>query len=294
MDLKKVEEAGNILDTVLKRAIEKAPKSTYIELAEFVENEIRKLGGEPAFPCNLSTNEQAAHYTPFFDDNRPLNGVVKIDCGVHVEGWIADAAVTVDLTGEYGTLVEAAEEALDAALSVIRAGVEVKEVGKVVEEVAKKYGFKPIENLGGHSLERYVLHAGLFVPNVPKGSGRFSEGMLVAIEPFISTGVGKVVDSNPIEIFSLTGRRSRSSRAERVRQEIEKSFNNLPFARRWLVKRFGSNSVQWLKLMILDGSIHPYPTLVDPKGVVAQAEATVIVEKDGVRVTAGKRGPGKL
>ncbi len=289
MDLKKVEEAGRILDQVLKEAVERAARSTYIDLAEYVEERIVELGGKPAFPCNLSTNEQAAHYTPFFGDERRLEGLVKIDCGVHVDGWIADAAVTVDLTGEYGFLVEAAEEALEAALSVIRDGVEVKEVGRVVEEVAKRYGLKPVENLGGHSLERYKLHAGLFVPNVPRGGGRFEEGMLVAIEPFVSTGMGKVIDSEPVEIFSLTGRRSRSSRAEKFRQQIEKEFDSLPFARRWLVERFGQNVTSWLKLMILDGSIHPYPTLIDPKGVVAQAEATVLVEKDGVRVTAGKR-----
>ena len=290
MDLKSLVEAGRILDEVLKEARKLAERSTYIDLAERLERKIVEKGGKPAFPCNISTNEQAAHYTPFLDDKRPLSGVVKIDCGVHIDGWIADAAITIDLTGEHGKLVEAAEEALQEALSVIRSGAEVKEVGRVVEGVAKKYGFKPVENLGGHSLGRYKLHGGLFVPNVPRGSGVFEEGMIVAIEPFITTGTGRVVDSSPVEIFSLTGRKSRSTRSEKIRVLIEKEYDGLPFARRWIVKRFGANATPWLKFLLLDGSLHPYPTLVDRGGVVSQAEATVVVEKDGVRVIAGDRG----
>jgi len=289
VDLKKLEEAGKILDRVLSEAVKKAAKSTYIELAEESETLIEKEGGKPAFPCNISTDQQAAHYTPYLGDRRPLEGVVKIDCGVHVDGWIADAAYTVDLSGEHGELVEAAEEALSAALSVIRDGVPVKRVGEAVSEVAERHGFRPVENLGGHSLERYTLHGGLFVPNVPRGEEKLKEGMVLAVEPFISTGIGKVIEVSPVEIFALTGRRSRSPRAEKLRSFIEKTYGTLPFARRWLARRFGENVTQWLRLMILDGSVKPYPVLADPKGVVAQAEATVVVEKDGVRIIAGKR-----
>ncbi len=288
MELKYYEEAGRILDRVLSEARKTVKEGIpLLEIAERLERKILKEGGKPAFPCNLSTNQEAAHYTPGPGDERVAEGVLKVDCGVHVEGYIADAAFTVDLTGEHGKLAEAAEEALQAALSVMRAGVDVREVGKAVEDVAKKYGFRPVENLGGHSLERYRLHAGLFIPNVPRGGGILEEGMVVAVEPFISMGRGFVKEVPPVEIFSLTGKKSRSPRAERVRGFIEKEYGPLPFARRWVAKKIPA-ATQWLKFMIIDGSVHPYPVLADTD-LVAQAEASVIVEKDGVKVFAGKR-----
>lgn len=289
MDFKKYEEAGRILDKVLKEAKRSIKDGdSLLEIAERLEGVILKEGGKPAFPCNLSIDNQAAHYTPGPGDQSRARGVLKVDCGVHVDGYIGDAAITLDLSGEHGKLVEAAEEALQNAISVIKDGVEVREVGRVIQETAKKYGYKPVENLGGHSIERYELHSGLFVPNISKGSGTLREGMVVAVEPFISEGVGRVSDSPPVEIFSLTGRRSRSPRAEKVRELLEKEYRRLPFARRWISKRLG-NATQWLKFLLIDGSITGYPVLVDRGGVVAQAESTLLVEKDGAKVLAGKR-----
>ncbi len=256
-------EAGRILERVMKewmRRIEKGMNDRVV--AEEIERALRT----PAFPCNLSKDREAAHYTPY--EGRPLEGVVKVDCGVHVDGYIADAAFTLDLTGEYGKLVEAAERALEEAVKSIKPGVRLKEVGERVERVVRSYGFKPVVNLGGHSIGRYTLHGGKFVPNVGRGEGVVSEGDVLAVEPFVSTGRGFVVEGNQVEIFSL---RKTSAMVGTLAR-----FKGLPFARRWLSDR----ELLTLTLLRKRGMVEEYPVLVDT-GIVAQAETTVIVEKDG-------------
>lgn len=282
--IKIYEESGRILDVVLKEARKTKEGDNLLQVAEKLEGLIRKLGGEPAFPCNLSIDRQAAHYTPSMEEKETAHGVLKVDCGVHINGHITDAAITIDFTGEWGKLVEAAEEALENALSVIRAGVSVWKIGEAVEEVAKKYGYRPIANLGGHTLGIYHLHAGLFIPNIPKGTAVLKEGDIVAVEPFITAGRGYVEEGPIVEIFSLTRRRGKSRVVEMARRDIEKRYKTLPFARRWLK----NISDVILRLMKREGVITGYPVLLDT-GIVAQAEATIVVEKDGVKVLAGKR-----
>ncbi len=284
VDFKRYEEAGNILAKVLKgvRIKEGMP---LLSLAEEIEEMVRRLGGEPAFPCNLSKDREAAHNTPAPNDRSVAEGVIKVDMGVHVDGYIVDAALTVDLTGEHGKLVEAAYESLSNALSVMRDGVDVKKIGEVVDETARRYGFRPIENLGGHSIDRYRLHGGLYIPNIPKGGGVLREGMVVAVEPFISEGEGRVVEGNRAEIFQIVRNTSRNPRVRNILESMRRAFDGLPFARRW-VEQVGIPS-QWIRFMVIEGSLKDYPVLLDRKGVVAQAEATVIIEKDGVRVLVG-------
>src|SRR4030043_1202871 len=89
-----------------------------IDICEKAENLIRKKGGKPAFPCNVSINEIAAHYTSPPNDTTkiPENSVVKVDIGAHVDGYLTDTAVTVCFNPEYTGLVETAERALKVAV----------------------------------------------------------------------------------------------------------------------------------------------------------------------------------
>jgi methionyl aminopeptidase len=130
-----------------------------IEIAEEIENFIKKKGFEMAFPVNLSINENAAHYTPTADDSYVLSGkeTIKVDVGARKDAYLGDCAITIDLSQHYSKLVEATEEALSNAISLVRAGRPVNEIGKVIEKTAEAKGFKPIRNLGGHGIERLTF-----------------------------------------------------------------------------------------------------------------------------------------
>jgi len=126
------------------------------EVAEKVESYIRELGGQPAFPLNISINEVAAHRTPMIGDDEviPEESVVKVDIGVHFNGYIADTAVTLVFNDKYNKLAEAAADALEKALLAVGPGVRFSKVGAVIETTIKKHGYKAIKNLSGHSLDR--------------------------------------------------------------------------------------------------------------------------------------------
>src|SRR5512137_2109735 len=92
-----------------------------IELCEKVEATIRKKGGKPAFPCNVSINEVTAHYTSPPDDKTriPEGSTVKVDLGVQIDGYVTDTAFTVSFNSEGRSMVTTAEQALKTALENI-------------------------------------------------------------------------------------------------------------------------------------------------------------------------------
>jgi len=268
------------------------PGAKLYDIAEFVERRIVELGGKPAFPCNLSINEIAAHYTPYKGDDSVLKegDYLKLDLGVHVDGYIADTAVTFRVGMEEDDLMAASKEALENAISVIRAGVKISEIGKVIEETIRGYGFNPIVNLSGHKIDRYKLHAGVSIPNIyrPNDSYVLKEGDVIAIEPFATTGAGQVIEVPPALIFMhIRDRPVRMAQARRLLMHIKKEYNGLPFAYRWL-QGFMPEGQLKLALAQLDrvGAIYSYQILREVRGgLVSQFEHTVIVEKDGAYIT---------
>ena len=285
--LEKYKAAGKILIEVRDAALELVkPGNRLLEVAEFVESSIRDRGGEPAFPCNISRNEEAAHATPSIDDETVFGeeDLVKLDIGVHIDGYIADSAVTVDLSGKYEELIRASEAALDEAIKIIHDGVSTVEIGEVIEEAIKERGYKPIVNLSGHGLVRYNSHAPPTIPNV-----KYEHGVIlrtndvIAIEPFATDGGGKVVESGNVEIYSLIKPKPvRMREAKKLLNEIKK-YHGLPFARRWLPRERLNLALRALKNT---GVLRDYPILrEEDRGLVAQAEHTVIVKEDGCEVT---------
>ena len=281
--IEKYRKAGKILSEAREEAARKVVEGeSLLTVAEFTENLIREKGGEPAFPVNISRNDEAAHATPSFNDKTVFGkDMVKLDIGVHIDGYIADTAVTVDLSGN-PKLVEAAQVALENALKFIHAGVNTSEIGGVVEDTIGSFGFKPIINLTGHGLEQYIQHAPPTIPNkrMPH-SVVLEEGDIVAIEPFATDGAGKIHDAGNAEIYHLISNRPvRHPSARALLQEIEK-YKTLPFAKRWLGERVDFALVQLVKA----GVIQPYPVLKEIKGgLISQAEHTILVTADGCEV----------
>lgn len=266
-------EAGKIAARVREEAVGRIKEDIpLLDIAEFAENRIKELGGNIAFPCNISINEIASHYTP--EDNshyfRP-GDVVKIDIGVHIEGYIADTASTVEIkTNHHGRLIRACEEALGNAISSTRGNTETRAIGKIIGETIKKYGFNVIKDLTGHGLERWKLHAGITIPNYRSlFSQRIEEDMVFAIEPFATYGKGNV-RYGEAHIFAVNGRVGTEAG-----QTVMSRFGTLPFARRW---------VPQIKIEELKG-LRKYFELIEAGGdIVAQSEHTVIVRECGCEV----------
>ena len=266
---------------------------SYLEIADKVESKIIENGGGLAFPVNISINEIAAHFSPKHDDEFTLrNGdVVKLDIGTHIEGYIADTAITVEIgSNKFDNMIKASSKALDNVVELIRPKISLFEIGKCVEDTIKSYGFKPINNLTGHSMQRYVLHAGMTIPNVADKSYRFKPriGDVLAIEPFATNGAGHVVSGEGSNIYLckkiFNPRIIRDNRVKIVYSKTKNKFKTLPFAQRWFEKQFSNSNILLRKLTFL-GMIKHYPQLIDAdKGIVTQKEHTLIITDGGCEV----------
>jgi methionyl aminopeptidase len=279
-------EAGEILAQVRDEAAERVEVGTsYLELTEWVEDRIHELGGELGFPLNISVDEEAAHGAAAPDDDRTIGEeMVKLDVGVHVDGWLADTAITIDLSGT-PDLVEASEEALDAALDVVEPGAHTGEVGAAIEDVIDGYGYNPVVNLTGHGLGHWDQHTEPNIPNRAVKQGvEFEVGDVVAIEPFATDGSGKVSEGSLEEIYALEHERTvRDRSARQALEQITEEFRTLPFARRWLDTPRAEMALRRLKTKDV---VHGYPVLKEDDGaLVSQREHTVIVTEDGCEVT---------
>ena len=279
-------EAGEILATVRAEAVERVEVgASHLEVAEHVEDRIRELGGQPAFPVNVSIDEEAAHATPTADDDATFGEeMVNLDIGVAVDGWLADSAITVDLSGN-PDLVEASAEALEAAIDLVEPGVQTGEIGAAIEETIDGYGYNPVVNLTGHGLGHWEQHTEPNIPNRAVSQGvELSIGDVVAIEPFATDGVGKVSEGSDEAIFALEEERSvRNRQAREVLEQVTDQFRTLPFATRWLDSSRAEMALRRLKRQDI---IHGYPVLKEADGqLVSQKEHTVMVTEDGCEVT---------
>ena len=217
--------------------------------------------------------------------------LVKIDLGAQVNGYIADTAVTVNYDPQYDSLVQAAENALQAAMSMIKVGVKSKDVGRKIQNTIMDMGFKPIANLSGHSLDQYTIHAGKTVPNMwTIGSFSFSENEAFACEPFVTTknALGFVRNGKIKNIFALASRkRTKDDEADKLLEYIWNNFNMLPFALRWIVKEWEEKEARrLLDFLVKKKVVKSYAILVEANGkTVAQAEHTFIPTETGVTIT---------
>jgi methionyl aminopeptidase len=270
-------EAGEIAAKVRKEAECEIKEGTpLLDIAEYAEKRILDLGAKPAFPCNISLNEIASHFTPQDGMLHFKNGdVVKIDIGVHIEGYIADTATTLEVgTNNHSRLIRSCEEALENALASIKDQAQTNTIGKIIEETIKKYGFKPVRDLTGHSLEQYNLHAGIMIPNYKSFfSRKIKKDMVFAIEPFATYGRGNIRNGKAY-IFAVNEKYK-----GKIAEEIRKRFGPLPFTKRW---------IPHIKIENMKG-LREYYELIEAEGeIVAQSEHTVIVNEEGCEVITRK------
>jgi methionyl aminopeptidase len=284
--LEKYLESGKLAAAILKESAQEIRVGrSYLELVESVEARVRNEGAALAFPLNVSLNEDAAHDTASTGDERVFakGDVVKFDLGVQIDGYIADTATTVDL-GNNALLLEASHEALEAAIRAVRPGVTAGELGAIVQNEIERRGYRPIANLTGHGLDQYVLHKDPTIPNIAINGGTvLEEGMAFAIEPFATTGSGRVGEKTRVEIYSQIAEKPVRIPSARAVMEQIRDRQGLPFSRRWL----GDKKMDLALLGLARSQIvHGYPVLADiPGSLVSQHEHTLIVTADGCIVT---------
>lgn len=261
--------------------------ASYNEIIASINEKIRELGALAAFPPQIALNDTAAHFLPQPGEDIILSDeVVKLDIGVCYNGAIGDCAVSVDLSGKYQSLVDAAEAALLNAEQSIRVGQPVREIGKIIEETIASYGFKPIRNLGGHGLGLYKIHTAPSIPNYDDGSKAIIKpGMTFAIEPFATTGAGFIDEKGLPAIFCFVATRPVRSKVASILLSKIKTFKGLPFAVHDLISeklpllqvKFGL--LELLKARVITGYA---PLLEQAHGMVVQAENSVLVDEEGI------------
>jgi methionyl aminopeptidase len=287
-------KAGKIAGRVLSLLEnEVRPSVKVLKICNLAEDMILEYGATGvAFPCNVSINNEAAHYTSPHADSKvfPDKGLVKVDIGAHVNGYISDTAITVDLDGSYENFIAASRDALEAAIEVVHPGVHVGEVGEAIERTIKKHGLKPVHQLSGHQLKQWMLHAGKNVPNIgQKISPTMNLGETYAIEPFATNGNGTIKSGRTTYIFSndLKNKKKLDHSALRVRNVSRQLFKSLPWAPRWLNSKVGGVDIDIaLKTLQRAGAIHGYPLLLEGKdGLVSQFEHSVFIGENGAIVS---------
>ncbi|MEW6069724.1 MAG: type II methionyl aminopeptidase [Candidatus Thermoplasmatota archaeon] len=266
-----------------------AENVTLLELADKIEHFIIKRGLKPAFPVNIGINNISAHYTPSSDDIGILKkgDVIKIDLGAHLEGYIADTAITIEVgTDNYSKLIDASAEALNLALELLKPELEVNVIGSCIENAITARGFKPVKNLTGHSMSRYRLHGGKAIPNVrTSGTNKIKLGEVLAIEPFATNGEGKVNERGYGNIYRFVRDKEPRSKEGRVLiKYIKENFGTLPFAERWCC-RVIDKPKPVLRELMRDLVITGYPILQEAdNSIVTQAEHTAIVTENGCEI----------
>ena len=277
-------KAGEIARKAREFAKEITKENTkYLDLAEKVEAKIIELGGKCAFPVDVSVDFIAAHDTPLYNDERVLKkgDLAKIDLGVHINGYIADTAITVEVNSDnHQKLIEASERALKEAVKLAIPGTKLFEIGQVIQEQITKSGFVPIKNLSGHGLGQYIVHKSPTLPNYNNNDHtKLEDGMIIAIEPFSTTGQGLVVEGKMSSIYALTKPRNvRNFEARKIIKFISENYKTLPFAERWLIKDFGLKARLLLKILENERVIEQFTILPEKsKSLVSQAEHTILV-----------------
>ncbi len=259
-----------------------------LDVCEAIDAKIIELGARPSFPAQVSVNHIAAHYCPPAGDTTVFESeVCKLDVGACFSGAMGDNAATVDLSGKYAELVAASEKALAEAIKIVKAGVAVGEIGAVIQEAISSYGFSPIRNLSGHGLGKFEIHTKPTIPNFDNGDKTIlHENEVIAIEPFATTGKGVIYESsNPEVLMQVSDRQARDSGVRQILDKI-RSYEKLPFAKRWLLREFSAIRVSVaLKSLQQQGIIQVFPPLIEEaKGMVSQAEKTLLVTKDGCEI----------
>ncbi len=287
--LNKLRKAGEVAGNARELGMELVHEGGKLyDVAQEVEGYIREHGCGLAFPCNISLNEIAAHYTPSVNDKSvfELGDVVKIDCGAELDGYVGDTAGTVEVgTKRYTDLIRTSKDARDTVAEFIGAGCPINEIGRAVEMRIRADGFSPVENLTGHQIEPYNLHAGLSIPSYDNGNtDKLLPGMVIAVEPFATNGAGAIKEGRPGNIVRILRERPIADpKAQEFYEYVKGEFKTFPFCAR---SCDFPDAEKHVRNLIRHGILSSYSQLVEVRGgIVSQHEYTFYIGESRGEVT---------
>ena len=201
-EIEKMRRSGHLVREILdalKAAVK--PGVSTMDLERIAAKMIQEAGAKPAFkgyydyPCVLCTsiNQEIVHGIPSEKRKLAVGDIVSIDCGVILDGYYGDAAITVavgtEIAPDLRKLLEVTEASLYRGIEQARVGNNVGDVGAAVQEYVEAAGFSVVREFVGHGIGT-KLHEEPQVPNFgSKGQGaKLREGMVLAIEPMVNTG----------------------------------------------------------------------------------------------------------
>ena len=266
------------------------PGVTIRAVLETIEEMIRERGAQPGFPAQSSRNSIAAHYCSAPEDDLAYQegDCVKVDIGVHIDGYVADTATTVDLSldGRWRALIQASADALAAAIATVEHGVRVGKIGAAIERTILAAGFQPVRNLTGHGLGRWKVHTPPQIPNYGENGGSsLLEGSVFAIEPFACTGRGFIRERGKAEVFMMVSPPRKAKGLDRTVLRAIESWRGLPIARRYFRHLDPVAVEDTLLRLARQGALMRYPPLVEEEGVmVAQTEHSLYLGPEGVEI----------
>ena len=296
--IKSLEKAGDIhkevrrhLHNILK------PGLKITDIVKIIENKTGELSNKNesindgiGFPVGISINSCAAHFHPEINDNTTLkkNDVVKIDFGTEVNGWIIDSAFTVYFDEKHDNLVKAVKEATETGIKNAGIDVDINDWAIANKEVMNSYDIKPITNLGGHNIEKEIIHGGYFLPSTPNDKlvyKRMTEGVY-AIETFGSTIDDYVHETGESNIFRIkpdgNSSKLKMESSKKTLNTIKRKFKTLPFTNRYLSEI--QNCKTQLDILTKNDIIYSYPPLCVKNGITAQYEHTIFIGENTKKI----------
>jgi methionyl aminopeptidase len=200
-EVEKMRRSGQIVRQVLEhvRGVVR-PGATTLDLENAAVAKMEELGAQPAFkgyhgfPCVLCTsvNEQVVHGIPSADRVLRDGDIVSVDCGVVIDGFYGDSAITIPvgkIGGKAQRLLDVTQASLARAIEVVKPGATLGDVGAAVQEVVEGEGFSVVREFVGHGIGTR-MHEDPQIPNFgQRGKGiKLRSGMVLAIEPMVNAG----------------------------------------------------------------------------------------------------------
>lgn len=284
--------AGNIHSEVCKKIYHEIKHGqSLLSIAQKIESLIQAYPKTSlAFPVNLQLNN-IVHYSPTPDDATIVQegDILKVDIGIHVNGFIADGAFTLSFNKDYDEMVEFTKDTLQISLKGLKPGMKVSEIGRRLDECLKGSKHKIIKNLMGHQVQQWELHSTKSVPvyEISTNQNILSLGEAFAIEIFITDGDGWIRSSDKSVIFAIKDPNIlvRDPTIRRIVKDIYDRRRSLPFTERYIIDHLKYSKLNFFQLR-KSGVLYEYPILVEnEKSKVAQFEDVIYVDEKEVIIT---------
>ncbi|KAH8432449.1 uncharacterized protein LDX57_010085 [Aspergillus melleus] len=284
------------------------PGQSLTDIAVGIDDGVRALldnaGLEPGsclksglgFPTGLSLNNCVAHWTPNPGQKDVIldrSDVMKVDFGVHINGWIVDSAFTMSFDPTYDNLLAAVKDSTNTGIKNSGVDVRISDVSAAIQEVMESYEVeiggktfpvKPVRNITGHNIKAYQIHAGKSVPFIKtKDQTKMEEGEVFAIETFGTTGRGVLYDGPGVygygKSYSAPSKITSSlASARSLYKTINDNFGTIVFCRRYLERLGVQRYLAGMNDLVNKGVVDVYEPLIDtPGSYSAQFEHTILL-----------------